>query len=118
MQCRSSDKTEWFDVSRDFAYVDYFYDGPSGSLYDISQNDCKFKCEEISENCSLVSGTTPCKWFETSPMYSYRTSMVELENIAFVRLCPAGNFYYAPNLGEDGVAYCFWVVRPSVRQAF
>ena len=91
MQCRRSDETEWVDVSRDSVYIDYLYDKPMGSFDNVNETECKSRCEDISEKCAVIKYTTSCDWYEYSPLYSYRTSLVDSKYCGFIRICPAGD---------------------------
>ena len=91
MQCGPTQTPEWLRVTKQSAYVDYFYNKPRGSFRQSSEYQCAVLCQDESENCSLVAAETDCKWYESSPTYSYRTLFqTELEDTALIKLCPTG----------------------------
>ena len=96
MQCGPNDEVEWFNITDNAIFIDYFYNKPRGKINNIMQNDCETLCQEQSDTCAVVEKSFDCKWYESSPTYSYKVSEPKLDVKGAIKLCPAGKYVHRP----------------------
>ena len=92
MQCGPNEEVEWFNITDNAIFIDYFYNKPRGKINNIMQIDCETLCQEHSNTCAVVEKSFDCKWYESSPTYSYKVSEPKLDVKGTIKLCPAGKY--------------------------
>ena len=92
MLCGPNDEVEWFNITDNVIFTDYFYNNPRGKIDNIMQRDCETLCQEQSDTCAVVEKSFDCKWYESSPNYSYKVLEPKLDVKGTIKLCPAGKY--------------------------